>query len=203
MAAWGHMADCSFQTTKQMHLKLPIRAEGCPNQRRDGDPSFPGPGSRSASRGSVTVRLQCRPRVEGSPLSRAQHTSLWTIGGLVRRAADPITGSGPASSSRCHAHHVGSACKGLDRPSCPETSRSLAHPQSQGSELWGTAELGWQPEGRQPQGSAPTQAQLTEVLEHMEDSTLPEQGQLEDGVVLIVRVQHVDRPLAFRSQWQG
>lgn len=54
-------------------------------------------------------------------------------------------------------------------------------------------------EGRQSQGRAPAQAELTEVLEHMEVSTLPEHGQLQDGVALIVRVQHEDLPVAFRS----
>lgn len=41
--------------------------------------------------------------------------------------------------------------------------------------------------------------ELTEVLEHMEVSTLPEQSQLQDGVALIVRVQHVDLPVTFGS----
>lgn len=49
------------------------------------------------------------------------------------------------------------------------------------------------------QGRATAQAELTEVLEHMKVSTLPEQGQLQDGVAFIVCIQHADLPVAFRS----
>lgn len=130
------------------------------------EPSSPGSGSSSTSRGFLGAGLQCRPRVVDSPLSRAQHTSLQDGTALVESGGHqtPSQGPGTASSLRCYTHHVGPACKGLGLLSFPGTARSLAHPRSQGSELWGTTEWGWQPEGRQSRGRAQPRRNLLKYL---------------------------------------
>ena len=57
-----------------------------------------------------------------------------------------------------------------------------------------------------PRRAAPQPApgeQLTEILEHVEFPALPEMGDPQDGVLLVVNVYHVDLPAACGSEWEG
>lgn len=64
----------------------------------------------------------------------------------------------------------------------------------------------WGPEPGVPGGRggpAPTLGRLTEILEHVKLMVLPLEGHAEDGVLLIVRVHHVDLPAACVDKREG
>lgn len=52
-------------------------------------------------------------------------------------------------------------------------------------------------------GHSPRPSELTEVLEHVEVLALPVEGQPQDGVVLVVRVDDMDLPVACGASERG